>query len=344
MSQSVTLKDIARETNLSVAAVSKALSGYPQVSEATRKRVLAASDQMNYKPRGRRTAAAASRGVKLVLSGFDRMSSHSVEWMSAFAQAAEEVGVNVELGTLGAGAAQAKTQLQSQATGADALLLFGCIEQELLDAARQLGVPFAVLGDVPSQDMPGEAGAVNCVNCDVLAMGRVATQALIAQGHTRIGFFCASFPPNGWNAHWLAGYRLAMALADLPDDPAIRPVFDTDNRYEVGVEAARYMAELDEMPTAFVVPAVRGAVRFEQQMQTLGIPIDRDQFVIGGTREEALSYGYESCRLLAIPSLDMARHALHLIARLIEADPLPPAQIFVPFETYNFDSFEVISQ
>ena len=46
----VSMKDIARECGVSVAAVSKALSGQPDISEATRDKIRAAAEKMGYQP------------------------------------------------------------------------------------------------------------------------------------------------------------------------------------------------------------------------------------------------------------------------------------------------------
>ena len=46
----VSMKDIAKECGVSVAAVSKALSGQPDISEATRNKVKAAAEKLGYQP------------------------------------------------------------------------------------------------------------------------------------------------------------------------------------------------------------------------------------------------------------------------------------------------------
>ena len=46
----VTIKDIAKVANVSYATVSRALSGSPEIGEATRERVLKLCDEMNYIP------------------------------------------------------------------------------------------------------------------------------------------------------------------------------------------------------------------------------------------------------------------------------------------------------
>ncbi|MEM6820671.1 MAG: LacI family DNA-binding transcriptional regulator [Verrucomicrobiota bacterium] len=50
MPQRITIKDIAQETGLGIATVSRALQGLPIVKEATRKRVHDAAQRLNYRP------------------------------------------------------------------------------------------------------------------------------------------------------------------------------------------------------------------------------------------------------------------------------------------------------
>ena len=66
-----TLKDLSRHLNLSVTQVSRALNGYPDVSEATRARVLAAASELSYQPNlsARKLVSGRSGIVGMVLQG-----------------------------------------------------------------------------------------------------------------------------------------------------------------------------------------------------------------------------------------------------------------------------------
>src|SRR5687768_17482550 len=46
----VTIKDVARQANVSVATVSRALNGHENVAEAVRKRVLQVANELRYSP------------------------------------------------------------------------------------------------------------------------------------------------------------------------------------------------------------------------------------------------------------------------------------------------------
>lgn len=336
MSQGVTLKDIAREANLSVGAVSKALAGYPHISEATRKRVRRISNQLNYQPRGQRRPLGREQRVKLVFGGADRVAQHSGQWFGALTQAATRVDLRFEL----SGIQQLDgddwfTELSREVRGMAGVLVFGWIEHGVVEALGQLELPCVMIGDVQNSRQVHPL-PIHHVNTDKTAMGRHAVQQLIDAGHRRIGFFCAPYPEGSWNDQWLAGYRLGLIEAGLPDDPAIRPVLHTRNRDEVGVEAARYMAGLDDPPTAYVVPTVRGTARFLETMKRLGNKLGPDRIVMGGRAEEAQDYGLEHYPIFGQPLEEMATLAADLLARLIDNPSLPSAQTLVPFHAHNF--------
>lgn len=64
-----TLKDIGDALGLSQATVSRALNGFPEVGEATRRRVVATADRLHYRPNpnARRLVGGKSGMVGLVI-------------------------------------------------------------------------------------------------------------------------------------------------------------------------------------------------------------------------------------------------------------------------------------
>ena len=59
------LKELAKALSLSPTTVSRALNGYPEVSEATRQRVMAAAEKMNYRPSARARSLALGRTMSI---------------------------------------------------------------------------------------------------------------------------------------------------------------------------------------------------------------------------------------------------------------------------------------
>ena len=61
----VSMKDIAKQCNVSVASVSKALNGYPDISEETRQLILKTASEMGYLPNSSARALKTKRSYNL---------------------------------------------------------------------------------------------------------------------------------------------------------------------------------------------------------------------------------------------------------------------------------------
>ena len=61
----MTLKELSNLLGLSPTTVSRALNGYPEVSEATRKRVAAAAREHGYAPNTRARSLATGRAMAI---------------------------------------------------------------------------------------------------------------------------------------------------------------------------------------------------------------------------------------------------------------------------------------
>ena len=346
--QAVTLQDIAREANLSVSAVSKALADYPHVSDVTRRRVRRISERLNYKPRSRGRASPNGsdgggrdlrRAVGLILFQADPASDNVTRWLSLLTHEAERRHLRIELcplasGDIGGTRVQA---LRERVSHLGAILLFGCVPVPMIDTISRTGLPCMVLGDIENSSLSGELPC-HLVGSDKLRMASLATQALIDAGHRRIGFFCASYPKGGWNDMWLAGYHLAMLRAGLEVDPSIHPVFQGGDRDEVGVTAADHMLSLEVPPTAYVVPTVRGAARFMDTLrERRQIELAYDQIVMGGRIEEQAAYGLCSYPIVAEDVEQMGAAAIDLLTRIVNESPPPLARVAVPHRTRHLD-------
>lgn len=70
-----TLSEVSKHLGLSMATVSRALNGYPEVNEKTRQRVLKAADELGYKPNtvAQRLATGKSKMVGIMLQSLDEL-------------------------------------------------------------------------------------------------------------------------------------------------------------------------------------------------------------------------------------------------------------------------------
>ncbi len=99
-----TIKDIAREAGVSVTTVSRALNGYDDVNEITRKKIIEIAHRMKYVPNraAQNLVKKENNTIALILSGFesdDGISNLVFKLLSGMYEQAQEYGYNVALFT-----------------------------------------------------------------------------------------------------------------------------------------------------------------------------------------------------------------------------------------------------
>lgn len=339
----ITLKDIAREANVSVGLTSKALAGYSEVSEATQQRIRKISKRLGYRPPKRRmdqsqTAGAAPRLRRVCLLFLDSRNSDTAyarHWVRELSQTSRRKDVRMEVvianpdedDPLWSG------ELNWYAEDVDGLLIFGFVPGRIGKVIRGLGKPCVAIGDFEQGLRPVN----HQVNIDKREMGRAATQALLDAGHRRIGFVAKKARAGSWSDQWLMGYRLALLQAGIADDPAIRPLFDVSDNSALGVQAASHMTAVDSPPTAYVVPGVSFAIHFRHAMAEHGVSIDPHQMAVGGDPEEAAESGLSDYPLFSEDVPSVATHALSLLQQLARREAVPSAQTMIPCQVHNLD-------
>lgn len=349
LSPLVTLKDVAHEAGLSVAAVSKALNGYPNVSEATRRRAMAASERLGYRRRsrsnGRSVARATTRRLGLVLVNLRADSFSVTPWVSAVTRIARQQGARVELGQITTALARQGAESEDEARGGElaqqarqvsGLLLFGYLQAPLARLSEELGVPTVVVGDVEPMHSPPR----HQVSLDGQGMGALATRTLLEAGHRRVGFVGASEPRGGWSDQWLSGYQLTMWRHEADFTAETAAVFNVTSRYQLGIEAAAHYAALPDPPSAYIVPDLSAALSFRKEMAGRGFDLKPDQLVLGGDSTGALERGLGDYPLLSARPALGATHALQCLARLIDGEAVAPGRMLIPAEMHNFDVFK----
>ncbi|THK37896.1 LacI family transcriptional regulator [Ensifer sp. MPMI2T] len=269
------LKEFAKQLGLSPTTVSRALSGYPEVSEKTRKRVAEEAVRLGYRPNVNAvrlvTGRAGAIGVVMGRNGEFQFS----EYMSGMAERLDSEDIDILVTPIAEQGGKDESQLYSRlATSGrvDAVIIHSPMpKDERIALLHRLGMPFLVHGrsetDVPHAwlDIDNE-GAV-----------RRATSHLIDLGHRRIAMI------NGragltFSLHRDQGYRKALEQRGIPFDP--RLVAHGHFTDELGFRFARSFLEQSPPPTAFVVGSMMTALGVYRAVRSFGLVVGRDISVI----------------------------------------------------------------
>ena len=102
------LKEFAERIGLSQTTASRALGGYPEVSEATRARVLKAAEELGYRPNtsARSLATGRAGAIGIVLQGGASFGPHFSEFMNGLSSRLQLEGLDILVSTVDGGAAE----------------------------------------------------------------------------------------------------------------------------------------------------------------------------------------------------------------------------------------------
>ncbi|MFT4178770.1 MAG: LacI family DNA-binding transcriptional regulator [Thermomonas sp.] len=227
----VTIKDVAREANVSVATVSRALNGQQNVAEAVRRRVKHVAERLRYTPHhaARSLSSRLTRTIGVVLP--ELYGEFFSELIFGIDQVAREHGLHLLVSSYHGDPREQGDALRSMRGRVDGLLVMSPYE----DADGHLADALAVLPDaVTISSHPGVAGR-HRVGIDNQAGARAMVAHLAGLGHRRIAFI-AGPEGNHEAGKRLLGYLDAMREL-LPD--VVPQVLPGDFREASGERAAR---------------------------------------------------------------------------------------------------------
>lgn len=327
------LKDVAEHAGVSLATASMALAGHPHVRQETRLLVERISGQIGYRRRGRSSAPPTGRTgmrrVGVLIVGDTEDDQGNLPIMTNLSEVCFEQSLRLEYSFTEPGLDDAERDERAVrfADGLDGMLVVGLITPELLGRLRALDMPHLVVGHLMGD--PAWPPPAPTVACDDIAMGTVATDHLLAQGHERVAFVCELTPPGLSHDRWLRGYRLAHAQRGRAPEPALIEV--TGQRRSGAGPAIKRLLSLDAPPTAYVVPDARIAKDLVSRLRQRGMRLDNDALVYEGTGIEADWPELKNRPAVVVDSDQLARQAIHQLHRLAEDGSHAPVQTFIPF-------------
>lgn len=204
-----TIHDVARAAGVSHQTVSNVLNSRGRVGEATRARVDAAVQALDYRPHAGAASLRTRRSGRLAYpmsaGDFGPLNTIMLEFIHALSTAAGARDHHLVLAT---GPDDIERLVRSGAV--DAVVLANLAEHDLrVNALAAGGIPFACFGRT-ADDMP------QCwVDVDNRAGIRAATEHVLTVGHREVAFL-GYLPQGGWDDQREAGYRDAMTEAGLP--------------------------------------------------------------------------------------------------------------------------------
>jgi len=314
------IREVARRSGVSVATVSRALNGRPDVSPHTRERVLAIAREAGYLPNEQARSLVRRRSDLVGLI-----------WDTGYVTAGArhpflaDVLVGLKIALTGIGRHLVLLSNPPDGVHGDDQVHLRAVRQHSLQGVLLMGVDErapAVAALVASGlpcvgvDLQVQDVAATYVTSDNRAGAAAAVAHLHALGHRRIATVAG--PPHLLPAvERLAGYRYECARVGL----AYRPeyVVHGDFFLHSGYDAMRRLLALPDPPTAVFVAGDEMAVGALHAAADAGVQVPRDLSVVGFDDIEVAALVRPALTTVAQDRLGLAAAAVENLRDLVDA-------------------------
>jgi DNA-binding LacI/PurR family transcriptional regulator len=270
------IEDVARLAGVSIATVSRALRGLPDVAAATRDRVLTAAAELDYvaSPFAARLASGRTATVGVVVPFVNRW--FFAEVIDGVEAALRKAGFDLLLYNLGDAEGRDRFfDVMPMRKRVDAVLIASLVLDDAeFEALGALSCPVGLLG----LERPGFLST----RIDDVCGAQAAVRHLTSLGHRRIGLIGGdtddpmSFTPP---LRRRDGYRDALAEVGVDPDPALEVLgyFTIDG----GGEAANRLLALPDPPTAIFAESDEMAYGAIRAVRRAGLRVPEDVAIVG---------------------------------------------------------------
>jgi LacI family transcriptional regulator len=320
-----TMMDIAKDLKVSVVTVSKVLRNQGRISDATRKRVLRRAKELNYQTNwvARSLVTRRTYTIGLLLPEFTH--PFFAEIARPVAQTVRPHGYHVVISCFEEDPALEASEADSLlARRVDGLIIASSQPQHCLDLFKRVQerhVPYVLI------DRPIAGLRASFVGVDNHAIGRLATEHLIAQGCCRIGHLRG--PEVGIAAERLEGYRRALVKGGFRAHS--RYIVGGGHKDDTGYEGMRQLLSVRPLPDGVFCyndPVAIGAMK---AILESGLKLPRDIAVVG-----AGNVHYSDVLAVPLTTVDQGTCRIGVLAaellieRIASKRSMRPRRILIP--------------
>ncbi len=323
ISHAATIDDVARIAGVSVATVSRALRGLPNVADATRQRVLEVAGELNYSvnPQASRLASGRMSTVGLLTPLFDTYYSSRVMAGVEDELATASLDLLIRAADTPERREAVTTDMRSLAARVDGLITvdyFGDAGSNRAMVAS--GVPVVTIGE--------EVAGASSILVDNVSAAADASRHLLQLGHRRIALMTGTLrdghasPVPGLRHR---GYVQALGAEGIDADP----VLEVDGEFSIGggVAAMSRLLDLEDPPTAVFVLSDEMALGALHELGRRRLQPGVDLSVVGFDDHQAARV--VGLTTMAQPMTGMGRSAVVEVLRRVASPDAEPSDQMV---------------
>jgi LacI family transcriptional regulator len=313
----VTLKDIAQRAGVTSATVSMVINNKPNISEATRKKVLKIATEMHYYPNAIARGLARRRSNAIGVIVPNLASSFVVRILQGIKSTNRDIDYTVQLFDT-VGQRESETQLFQRLTREkriDGVVLIGSTadDEELAAFAQE---------DVPCVLVARSAPALNSVYVNNRKGARDATDYLVKKGHRDIACITCT-KPNLPMEERVQGYRDSLQAHGIEfRQQYLIEAADDDMASGLKIFGKLRCANRSQISAVFVPAGDNVAIGVVKAAKKAGVRVPQDLAVVGFDDLPAAEVVEPTLTTVRQPKLEMGDYAINLIIDAIEGKEL----------------------
>lgn len=327
----VTIYDVAREANVSMATVSRVVNGNQNVKPATRKKVLEVIERLDYRPNAvaRGLASKKTTTVGVIIPDI------SNNLYAELARGIEDIATMYRYNIILANSDQNEdkeltlldTMLSKQVDGI--VMMSDKVTKNIQDSMDHAPVPIVLAGSVD------ELKEVPSVNIDYFQAAYEALKVLIDNGHKRIAF--VSGPMSYTITQYkLAAYKKALEDAGLVVDESL--IVSEEGTYDSGIAAYEETSQFEDAPTAYFAGSDELAIGIIHGVQDAGKQVPADIEVISFENSKLARMVRPQLSSVALPLYDIGAVAMRLLTKLMNKEQVEQQNVILPHRIEMRDS------
>ncbi|MEL4025857.1 catabolite control protein A [Lysinibacillus endophyticus] len=328
----VTIYDVAREANVSMATVSRVVNGNQNVKPATRKKVLEVIERLEYRPNAvaRGLASKKTTTVGVIIPDISN---------NIYAEAArgiEDIATMYRYNIILANSDQNEekelslldTMYGKQVDGI--VMMSDAVTPKLHQSMDHSPVPIVLAGTVD------ESNQFASVNIDYFQASYEAVQMLIANGHKRIAFVSGPLHNTINSKFKLEAYKKALIDAGLEIDEQL--ILPEEGSYDSGIEALETVITLEQPPTAFFAGSDELAIGIIHGAQDRGLKVPEDIEVISFENSKLARMVRPQLTSVVLPLYDIGAVAMRLLTKIMNKEEIDNQEVIIPHRIEVRDS------
>lgn len=322
--QNITIYDVARESKVSMATVSRVLNGNSNVRPATKNKVINVINKMEYRPNAvaRGLASKKTTTVGVIIPDV------TDEYFASLARGIDDIASMYKYNIILANSdddssKQVKVLSNLLSKQVDGIIFMGNeINDKLRQEFKNANIPIVLAGSVD------ESNSVPSVNIDYISAVKTETNKLINNGNKKIAFISGSLNQPINLDYRLVGYKKALQENNYGFDKSL--IFSTNGNYQSSYNLANRI--LSENITAAVVTNDELAAGLLNGLTDLDIkvPDDFEIFTSNDTKISRLVRPQLSS--ITHPLYDVGAVAMRLLTKIMNNEDVDKKQVLLNYD------------